>query len=59
MCNDGDIGEGFVRNSYTYSLDTLKEAVKRIEKYLGNNKRFPFLKQKYKKTFFLFGKDND
>ena len=30
----GDSGEGFVRISYAYSLDALKEAIKRIEKYL-------------------------
>ena len=32
----GDSGEGFVRISYAYSLDALKEAIKRIEKYIGN-----------------------
>ena len=30
----GDSGEGFVRISYAYSLEALKEAIKRIEKYL-------------------------
>ena len=30
----GDSGEGFVRISYAYSLDALKEAIKRIEKFL-------------------------
>ncbi len=30
----GDSGEGFVRISYAYSLDALKEAIKRIECYL-------------------------
>ena len=30
----GDSGEGFVRISYAYSLDALKEAIKRIEQYL-------------------------
>ena len=30
----GDSGEGFVRISYAYSLDALKEAIKRIERYL-------------------------
>ena len=30
----GDSGEGFVRISYAYSLDALKEAIRRIEKYL-------------------------
>ena len=30
----GDSGEGFVRISYAYSLDALKEAIKRIENYL-------------------------
>ena len=33
----GDSGEGFVRISYAYSLDALKEAIKRIEKYLSNS----------------------
>ena len=32
----GDSGEGFVRISYAYSLDALKEAIKRIERYLQN-----------------------
>ena len=30
----GDSGEGFVRVSYAYSLDALKEAIKRIEMFL-------------------------
>lgn len=30
----GECGEGFVRISYAYSLEALKEAIKRIEKYL-------------------------
>ena len=30
----GESGEGFVRISYAYSLEALKEAVKRIEKFL-------------------------
>lgn len=30
----GDSGEGFVRISYAYSLDALKEAVKRIERFI-------------------------
>ena len=30
----GESGEGFVRISYAYSLDALKEAIKRIERYL-------------------------
>ena len=30
----GDSGEGFIRISYAYSLDALKEAIKRIESYL-------------------------
>ena len=30
----GDSGEGFVRISYAYSLDALKEAIKRIEKFV-------------------------
>ena len=32
----GDSGEGFVRISYAYSLDALKEAIERIENYLSN-----------------------
>ena len=35
----GDSGEGFVRISYAYSLDNLKEAIKRIEKYLNGIKQ--------------------
>ena len=31
----GDSGEGFVRISYAYSLDALKEAIRRIEKFLN------------------------
>lgn len=34
----GDSGEGFIRISYAYSLDALKEAIKRIEKYLMEKK---------------------
>lgn len=34
----GESGEGFVRISYAYSLESLKEAIKRIEKYLKNTK---------------------
>ena len=34
----GDSGEGFVRVSYAYSLEALKEAIKRIERYFINNK---------------------
>lgn len=30
----GESGEGFIRISYAYSLGALKEAVKRIERYL-------------------------
>ena len=30
----GDSGEGFVRISYAYSLEALKEAIKRIERFL-------------------------
>ncbi|MDD6250785.1 MAG: aminotransferase class I/II-fold pyridoxal phosphate-dependent enzyme [Bacillales bacterium] len=30
----GESGEGFVRISYAYSLEALKEAIRRIEKYL-------------------------
>ena len=36
-------GEGFVRISYAYSLEALKEAIKRIEKYL---KQVPFFKNR-------------
>ena len=32
----GDSGEGFIRISYAYSLDALKEAIKRIERFLKN-----------------------
>lgn len=35
----GDSGEGFVRISYAYSLDALKEAIRRIERYLKNLKQ--------------------
>ncbi len=31
----GDSGEGFVRISYAYSLEALKEAIKRIERFLS------------------------
>lgn len=34
----GESGEGFIRISYAYSLDVLKEAIRRIEKYLNNKK---------------------
>ena len=34
----GDSGEGFVRISYAYSLDALKEAIKRIGQFLANIK---------------------
>ena len=30
----GDSGEGFIRISYAYSLNVLKEAIRRIELYL-------------------------
>ena len=30
----GESGEGFIRISYAYSLDALKEAIKRIERYI-------------------------
>jgi len=33
----GDSGEGFVRISYAYSLDALKEAIRRIERYLNRH----------------------
>ncbi|MBQ8142260.1 MAG: aminotransferase class I/II-fold pyridoxal phosphate-dependent enzyme [Bacilli bacterium] len=33
----GESGEGFVRISYAYSFDALKEAIRRIEKYLKTN----------------------
>lgn len=32
----GNSGEGFVRISYAYSLDALKEAIRRIEKFIVN-----------------------
>lgn len=31
----GESGEGFVRISYAYSLDSLKEAIRRLEHYLS------------------------
>ena len=34
----GDCGEGFIRISYAYSIEELKEALLRIERYL-NGKR--------------------
>ena len=30
----GDCGEGFVRISYAYSIENLKEAIGRIEEYI-------------------------
>ena len=33
----GSSGEGFIRISYAYSLDELKEAISRLEHYLKNN----------------------
>ena len=33
----GESGEGFIRISYAYSLDELKEAISRLEHYLKNN----------------------
>lgn len=32
----GDCGEGFIRVSYAYSLEDLKEALGRLEKFVGN-----------------------
>lgn len=32
----GESGDGFVRISYAYSLDALKEVIKRIERFLKN-----------------------
>lgn len=32
----GESGEGFIRISYAYSLESLKEAIRRIEKYIEN-----------------------
>ena len=34
----GDCGEGFIRISYAYSLDNLKEAIKRLKSYLEDLK---------------------
>ena len=31
----GDSGEGFVRISYAYSMEHLKKAVERLEKYMS------------------------
>ena len=30
----GDCGEGFIRISYAYSLDNLKKAMERLERFL-------------------------
>ncbi|MCQ2772397.1 MAG: aminotransferase class I/II-fold pyridoxal phosphate-dependent enzyme [Bacilli bacterium] len=35
----GDTGEGFVRISYAYSMDSLKEAIRRLERYLNSLKK--------------------
>lgn len=35
----GDSGEGFIRISYAYSIDALKEAIKRIERYILNKRK--------------------
>ena len=35
----GDTGEGFVRISYAYSMDSLKEAIRRLERYLDSLKK--------------------
>ena len=35
----GDCGEGFVRISYAYSIDHLREAMKRINEFLEENRR--------------------
>ena len=32
----GDCGEGFLRISYAYSIDNLKEGIRRIEEFLKN-----------------------
>ena len=32
----GDCGEGFLRISYAYSLDNLKEAIGRLERFVTN-----------------------
>lgn len=32
----GDSGEGFARISYAYSLESLKEAIRRLEKFIGS-----------------------
>lgn len=34
----GDSGEGFLRISYAYSIDDLKKALERIEKFIANRK---------------------
>ena len=31
----GDSGEGFLRISYAYSIESLKEAIGRIESFIG------------------------
>ena len=34
----GDCGEGFLRISYAYSIDNLKEGLERIEKFINTLK---------------------
>ena len=35
----GECGEGFIRISYAYSIDSLKEALERIERFVRKHKR--------------------
>ena len=35
----GESGEGFIRCSYAYSIDSIKEALQRIERFVTNRKR--------------------
>lgn len=35
----GESGEGFIRISYAYSLDSLKEAISRLERFLSGRKK--------------------
>ena len=34
----GDCGEGFIRISYAYSLDNLKTALERVQRFIGKLK---------------------
>lgn len=34
----GNSGEGFIRCSYAYSIDSIKEALERIERFVSKHK---------------------